>query len=261
MVVSRFSDATLIAAKDHASEAVRRLRTKLMQHYGAVTNSFKPDNTVVTELDGWAETEIKKSLKSFDSTIGFLGEEHGAEGDTQVRWLIDPIDGTEQFIRGIPFCGTMLCLVEGKDLLVSVIYNFVTNELYWAVKGNGAWLEDKRLHVSRRTLERSSIEITTDIKTPEGRDLYIATRGAVKDAVRYACSSFTSCLIATGAIEGRIVTHGRGGPWDYAPGALLIKEAGGIVVHIDGSEYDYTNTLSCIAGTSALVEFATGFSS
>ena len=163
MVVSRFSDATLIAAKDHASEAVRRLRTKLMQHYGAVTNSVKPDNTVVTELDGWAETEIKKSLKSFDSTIGFLGEEHGAEGDTEVRWLIDPIDGTEQFIRGIPFCGTMLCLVEGKDLLVSVIYNFVTNELYWAVKGNGAWLEDKRLHISSRTLDRSSIEIRTDI--------------------------------------------------------------------------------------------------
>ena len=130
----------LIAAKDAAVAAVLPLRQKLMDSYGSVDTTFKGDMSVVTKLDLWAETQIKLSLGRFEPNIGFLGEEFGAEGDENYRWVIDPIDGTENFVRGIPACGNMLCLVKGNDILVSVIYMFVTKELYWAVKGQGAWL-------------------------------------------------------------------------------------------------------------------------
>jgi myo-inositol-1(or 4)-monophosphatase len=138
--------ATLLKAKDAVVAAFKALRPKLLESYGNVENSYKSDKTVVTELDLWVEQEIKTALRTFDSAIGFLGEEHGAEGSTTLRWIIDPIDGTEQFIRGIPICSNMATLADGTDLLVTVIYNFVTDELYWAVKGGGNGLDDKRLN-------------------------------------------------------------------------------------------------------------------
>ena len=150
----------------------------------------------------------------------------------------------------------MLCRVSGKDIMVSVIYNFVKDELYWAVKGGGAWLNNNQIHVSDRSLERSFVEISTDFKTEDGRKLFMSATESVKTVTRFNCSCFTSCMIASGRIEGRIVTYGKGGPWDYAPGALLISEAGGVVEHFGGEHYDYTKTNTFVAGTKTIVEFA-----
>ena len=180
--------ATLLKAKDAVVAAFKALRPKLLESYGNVENSYKSDKTVVTELDLWAEQEIKTALRTFDPAIGFLGEEHGAEGNATLRWIIDPIDGTEQFIRGIPICSNMATLADGNDLLVTVIYNFVTDELYWAVKGGGAWLGDKRLSISKRPLERSFVDIGFDISDKEMAAVLKKIVPKIKATTRYYAS-------------------------------------------------------------------------
>lgn len=248
----------LFKAKDVAVSAVIPLREKLMAHYGNVANTHKTDSSVVTELDKWAEHEIKAVLSTFDPSIGFLGEEHGAEGDTELRWVIDPIDGTEQYIRGIPVCSNMITLVDGTDLLIAVIYNFVTQDLFWAVKGGGAWLNDQRLHISERPLDRSFVDIGYNPENGKDTALFTSVLSKIRANVRYQTAGYTATLVASGKIEGRLTSSGKGGPWDYAPGALLITEAGGVITHLDGSPYDYMNTHNFVCGTPALVEFVQG---
>lgn len=251
----------LMAAKDAAVAAVLPLRGKLMEGYGTLANTLKSDLSAVTEMDSWAETEIKKSLAKFDPSLGFLGEEHGAEGDTERRWIIDPIDGTEPYIRGLPFCSNMVCLVDGKDLLVSVIYNFVTDELYWAVKGEGAWRGEKRLSVSRKPLDRSFVEVGIRHESLRGQVIFTHFVKSVKSVHRYASVGFLLCAVARGSIEGKISYESKGGPWDYAPGALLITEAGGLVEHFGGKPYDYLDTSSYVAGTQAVIDLTRSIAS
>ena len=117
---------------------------------------------------------------------------------------------------------------------------------------------DKRLQISSRELDRSFVELSTDISTPKGDKLFKELAKAVKTVTRYNCSCFISYLVASGSTEARVVTNGKGGPWDYAPGALLTVEAGGVVTHFDGSEYDYMNTENIIMGTKAVQEFVLG---
>ncbi len=83
---------------------------------------------------------------------------------------------------------------------------------------------------------------------------YVEAARLVKTLSRFNCSAFTSCMVASGRIEGRVVTNGLGGPWDYAPGTLLIREAGGIVEHFGGAEYNFMDTSSYVAGTDAVVK-------
>ncbi len=246
----------LIAAKDAAIAAVLPLRKKLMASYGSIANGMKEDHTVVTELDRWAEERIKESLLTFNANIGFLGEEEGAAGNQQLRWIIDPIDGTEQYIRGIPFCANMLCLADGNELLASVIYNFVTDEMYWAVKDGGAWCNNQPIHVSNRSIERSFVELRPEVTTLRGIELYVKVEERIKTITRFNCSAFVSVMIASGKIEGRVSTHSKGGPWDYAPGSLLIREAGGIVEHYGGALYEFMNLDSYVAGTQAVIDMA-----
>jgi myo-inositol-1(or 4)-monophosphatase len=250
--------ATLLKAKDAVVAAFKALRPKLLESYGNVENSYKSDKTVVTELDLWVEQEIKTALRTFDSAIGFLGEEHGAEGSTTLRWIIDPIDGTEQFIRGIPICSNMATLADGTDLLVTVIYNFVTDELYWAVKGGGAWLGDKRLSISKRPLERSFVDIGFDISDEEMAAVVMKIVPNIKATTRYYASGHSTCMIASGKTEGRIVVAGKGGPWDYAPGGLLVPEASGVTVQLDGGTYDCISSFNFVSGTKELVEHVRG---
>ncbi len=245
----------LLQAKDAVVSILRGIGPELLESYGDVAGTMKQDKSVVTYLDGWAESEIQEGLLRFDRSIGFLGEENGAIGNTQKRWLIDPVDGTEQFIRGIPFCGNMITLVDGKQLLVSVIYNFVTGDIYWAVKGGGAWKNDKQLRVSERPLDRSMVEVSVDFKKPTELDLFLKLAQSIKTPTRFNCSAFTSTMIGQGSIEGRVVFSGKGGPWDYAPGVLLATEAGGVAVHSDGSDYDYERTSDVLVGTQPVVEF------
>ena len=99
----------------------RGSRSLLMNSYGNVTHTTKSDNTIVTKLDGQLEAQITDLLVSLDSDVGIVGEEFGAQGNKNIYWLIDPIDGTEQFVRGMIGCVNMACLVADGQAVVSII--------------------------------------------------------------------------------------------------------------------------------------------
>lgn len=261
MATEPMTKEQLFAAKDAACSAALAIGDKLRDGFGQIDHDTKSDDSVVTELDKWAEEQLKEALKAFDSNIGYLGEEHGAEGSTELRWVIDPIDGTEHFIRGIPSCVTMMALVENDEVKVAVLNNFVTQELHWAIKGEGAWSDNARLSISTRPSARAFLDVAIDPDNEQDHIFAAKLRNNTKAVfTRFYGSGHTGMLVASGRIEARIATHGKGGPWDYAPISLLITEAGGKVSLLDGSPFHYLNHSSFVGAStelySAIIESA-----
>lgn len=218
---------------------LRQVKPELMQNYGVIGHELKDDLSAVTELDKHVETILKDALRPLDESVGFYGEEFGREGNTSLFWTIDPIDGTEAFIRGVPFCTNMLCLISNGQPKATVIYNFVLDELYIAVSGKGATLNGAVLSVSSRKISHAAIEYETKAETVKNRESYHALPSYLR--YKFAASGFGFCQVAKGSIEARVVNNGFGKVWDYAPGALLVKEAGGRVANIGKDTYDYTD--------------------
>ena len=123
-------------------------------------NDFAP--SVVTELDRSTEQFLAAKLRAADSSIDFYGEENGGNDHAERFWLCDPIDGTAHFVRGLPFCTTMLCLIENGGVVFSVIYDFVKDDVYWAEKGGGAWKNDEQIHVSNRNFKQRYLSFFSD---------------------------------------------------------------------------------------------------
>lgn len=226
-----------------AIQVVQEAGQKLALSFGK-TDSFRSKSgsaaDVVTRLDIDTEKLIEERLMAHDPAIGFAGEESGGRKGTGRYWLLDPIDGTAHFIRGIPFCTTMLALVEDGQVVASVIYNFVTKELYTAQKGKGAELNGKPILVSERKLEESYLFVESNLGNEKNLPTYVALRKKTTIMQTINCG-YEYGLIASGKIEGRICFDPYGADWDYAAGSLLVSEAGGVVANMGKDSYDFTN--------------------
>lgn len=229
----------LSAAVEVVCEAGRRL----VPHFGNVTaRGHKSDSpaSVVTQLDIDTEHFIEDGLKKYFPDIGFHGEENGDKRGEERFWLVDPIDGTGHFVRGIPFSTTMLALIEGGHPIAAVIYNFVTDEMFTAEKGKGAFLNERPIHVSTRTLKESYLSIEVNVHEQKNLEKFLMLRSS-GCFVHTTSAGFEYALVASGKIEGRITLYGYGSDWDYAPGALLVSEAGGVVTNVGSPSYRYTD--------------------
>ncbi len=195
---------------------------------------------VVTQLDIDTERFIETKLKEYDSSIGFMGEESGERKGAGRYWLLDPIDGTSHFTRGIPFCTTMLALVEDGQVIFSVIYNFVTKELFTAEKGKGAKLNGNLISVGTRSLKEAYLCVESDLTTDKNLQTYVELRKKATIVQTINCG-YEFGLIASGKLDGRICFSPYGHDWDYAPGAFLVAEAGGVVANIGAETYDFSN--------------------
>ncbi|HSX53317.1 MAG TPA: inositol monophosphatase [Patescibacteria group bacterium] len=210
-------------------------RPQLLSAFGNAEHDLKEDNTVVTKMDKNMEKSIRTVLRKFDRGVGIEGEELGIEGSRKTFWLVDPIDGTEAFIRGLPDPRNMATLIDNGEPVFCIVYKFVTDELFIARKGKGATRNGQPIQVSDRPLNRSWIEYGTDLMDPKSAKRYLALRPHVNTYT--IMKDFTP--IAIGGYEGGIWDQHNGGPWDYAPRALLIKEAGGVVANVGSDKYDY----------------------
>lgn len=221
---------------------LRRVRGIVLPYHGKVEHRSKSELTydIVTDLDIQVENFLREELAKIYPEIVFVGEETGGDRFAAKKWLCDPIDGTAHFVRGTPFCTTMLAYIENGVVMFSVIYDFVNDQVYHAQRGKGAFCDGLPIHVSSRTLKGSYLSWETHLQKEENlqKHLLLTRKSSFFKTI---CAGYEFILVATGKIEGRICFDPFGKDYDFAAGSLLVTEAGGIVANIGKRNYDYTN--------------------
>lgn len=184
----------------------------------------------LTETDAAVERHIKARLLDAFPGDGFLGEETGGVTDTELVWVVDPIDGTANFARDIPHFCIAVALVAGGETVIGAIYNPVLNELYFARRGQGATRNDAPITVAGTTrAEAACVELgwSTRIATAD----YLSAIGAMLEhganVRRGASGALALAYVADGRSDGYAELHMN--PWDCLAGLLLVEEAGGVV--------------------------------
>lgn len=238
-----FTEQYFANAQNIIMDVLHKVRPELMAAYGKVAEELKADKSVVTALDKSLEIKLKDALRKFDSAIGFWGEEHGREGNENSFWLIDPIDGTEHFIRGTTG-RNILTFIDGGEPLFALVYRFPTDDLFIAQKGQPTLKNGQPVKLSARPLSRAWLEFSVNMREADGYEIYKNLRPKIAGITVHR--DFLEIL--EGGLEGYVVYKSGGQEWDYAPRALLIEGAGGRVTNVGSDSYDYRDK-SLIATT------------
>ncbi|MBE5072710.1 inositol monophosphatase [Erythrobacteraceae bacterium E2-1 Yellow Sea] len=230
-------------------KAARKAGGRLRRDFGEVEHlqvSRKGPADFVSKADMRAERAVYDELLQARPDWGFVLEEAGViEGDpTKPRWIIDPLDGTSNFLHGIPHFAVSIAAQEPKldgsgwgDVIAGVIYQPITDETFWAEKTRGAWLHDGRLRVSSRN-RMSDALIATGIPFQGAGDpaewmkIYAAIGPEVAGIRRFGAASLDLAWLAAGRFDGFWETGLKS--WDTAAGCLLVREAGGFVSDFRG---------------------------
>jgi len=226
------------------TEAARKTARTLRRDFGEVEQlqvSNKGPSDFVTAADTKAEKTLRAELAKARPKFGFLMEESGlVEGeDKKHRWIIDPIDGTTNFLHGIPHFAISVALEMEGDIIAGVVYNPIVEEMFYAEKGKGAFLNDRRLRVSSRNRLSESVMATgIPFHGRPGHDAFLKQMGVVmKDVAgirRMGAASLDLAYVAAGRFEGFWESGLQ--PWDIAAGLLLVQEAGGFVTDFKGAK-------------------------
>ena len=219
----------------------------------AVRISQKQVNDFVTEVDHAAEAAIIETLLTAYPGHGILAEEsgsqHGAK-DSDYVWIIDPLDGTTNFIHGFPvYCVSIALSVAGK-IEQAVVFDPSRNDLFTATRGRGAYMNDRRLRVSKRTrLQECLVSTGFPFRPGDNLQHYLQIMGEVMQRTagmrRPGAAALDLAYVAAGFTDGFFETGLS--PWDVAAGSLLVTEAGGLVGNFTG-EADFLNQRECLAG-------------
>jgi len=226
----------MIRAADKAARQLRR-------DFGEVENlqvSRKGPADFVTAADLRAEKILRQELSRARPDYGFLMEESGASaatGDSQRRWIVDPLDGTTNFLHGLPHFAISIALEERGELVAGMVYDPIKDETFHAEKGAGAYLNDRRIRVSsRRELPDALIATGMPYKGHGDHAQFLAEVEAVMAEVagirRWGAAALDLAYVAAGRYDGfweRDLSS-----WDVAAGILLVREAGGYVSQVDG---------------------------
>ena len=215
--------------------------------------SSKAPNDFVTEVDHAAEAAIIDTLLGAYPGHGILAEESGSSRgarDSEYVWIIDPLDGTTNFIHGLPTYAVSIGLAFRNQMQQAVVYDPARNDLFYATRGRGAYLNDKRLRVSRRSRMADAL-IGTGFPFRKGDDLgrYLHMMESVMKVCagmrRPGAAALDLCYVAAGWYDGFFETGLS--PWDVAAGSLLVTEAGGLIGNFTG-EADFLHQREVVAG-------------
>jgi len=225
-------------------KAARRAGRSLNRDLGEIENlqvSMKGPANFVSLADKRAEEMIYTDLAKARPGFGFIGEEGGTrEGtDKTHTWIVDPLDGTTNFLHGIPQFAISIGLSREGTVIAGVIYNPATDELYIAERGKGAFLNDQRLRVAgRRKLNECVVACGLPHIGRGGHDVALKEMAALQDKVagfrRFGAAALDMAYVAAGRLDGYWERNLQ--PWDIAAGQILVREAGGIVSGIEGHD-------------------------
>ena len=222
--------------------AAQKVGRRLVRDFGEVEHlqvSKQGPADFVSAADRTAEKVLFGELKKARPNYSFLLEEGGVvEGsDSLNRWIIDPLDGTTNFLHGIPHFSISIALERDGEIFAGVIYNPVTDELYTAEKGFGAFMNGRRLRVSaRKDLNHALFATGIPFKGVKDHPAFLKQLEAVMACTagirRFGSASLDLAYVAAGKYDGFWETALQ--PWDIAAGIILVREAGGFVTEIDG---------------------------
>jgi myo-inositol-1(or 4)-monophosphatase len=240
--------------------AARKAGQRLRRDFNEVAHlqvSRKGPADFVSKADQQAERTLFDELKKARPDWGFLLEEAGEiEGDpSKPRWVVDPLDGTSNFLHGIPHFAISIAVQEPSGEVTSgIVYQPLTDESFWAEKGRGAWLQDQRLRVSsRRNLDEALIATGIPFRghgdAAQWSKIFAAVVPEVAGIRRFGSAALDLAWVAAGRYDGFWESGLK--PWDVAAGMLLVREAGGFVTDFRGGERTMERS-EFLAGNDAL---------
>jgi myo-inositol-1(or 4)-monophosphatase len=235
-------------------KAARKAGRSLVKDFREVENlqvSTKGPGDFVTKADRESERIIKDELMNGRPTYGWLGEETGetAGVDPTRRWIVDPLDGTTNFLHGMPHWAVSIALEHKGEVVSAVVYDAAKDEMFWAEKGAGSWMNESRMRVSGRRAMAEAV-FATGVPFGARRGLPetlgdLARLMPVTAGVRrWGAAALDMAYVAAGRFDG---FWERGvHPWDVAAGLLLVREAGGFVSAIrDGDDILASGDVVC----------------
>jgi myo-inositol-1(or 4)-monophosphatase len=244
-------------------QAVQKAARRLLRDFSEVENlqvSSKGPGDFVSQADLRAEQTLKEELSKARPGWAFLGEEGGSSGDEwEWRWVVDPLDGTTNFLHGIPHwaisVGVEKRIAEDRtELVAGCIYNPAANEMFWAEKGMGAFLNDRRLRVSgRREMVQAVFATGIPFAKVQRKAEFSMTLAKLMPQVagvrRFGSAALDLAWVAAGRYDGywELGLH----RWDIAAGIVMVREAGGIVTDPEGGEGFYEGG-NIVSGNPAL---------
>jgi myo-inositol-1(or 4)-monophosphatase len=242
--------------------AARKAARSILRDFGELEKlqvSIKGQNDFVTMADIKAQEIIHYELSRSRTDYGFLMEEGKIKNDINEKeytWIIDPIDGTLNFMNGIPYFAISIALHHENKIIAGVVYDPIHNDFYWAEEGLGAYLNDQRLRVkNKKTLDQSIIALGIPFLGRGNHQQHIKIQQAVMSKVaglrRFGAASLDLAFVAAGRVDG-FWEFGLSS-WDVAAGIILVKEAGGLATGIDNKE-DPLLTGNIVAGNVHIVQ-------
>jgi histidinol-phosphatase len=234
------------SALDVALAAARAAGAIALRYFaGSFEITLKADQTPVTQADREAETVIIERLGAAFPDVGFLGEEFGAHGAQGRRWIVDPIDGTKNFVRGTPYWATLIALEEEGEVTLGVVHAPATGDLFWAQKGGGAFANGVPLRVSavarmrEAALVHSSLNLLRSLEHGRYWDGFVRLVDRT-DRQRGFGDYFAYTFVLRGQAEVMLEADLK--PWDLAPFMILFDEAGGQLTDFAGRRTIYSGT-------------------
>jgi myo-inositol-1(or 4)-monophosphatase len=224
--------------------AARKAARALKRDFGELEKlqvSLKGPANFVTAADRRAEETLFEELTKARPGYGFLGEEGGerAGSDKTNRWIVDPLDGTTNFLHGIPQFAISIALERDGVVIAGLVYNPANDEMFTAERGKGAFLNEQRIRVAGRTRLADAV-VACGLPHIGRGDLELARRetGALQEQVaglrRFGAAALDLAWVAAGRLDAYWEHDLK--PWDMAAGLILVREAGGFVVDCDGGD-------------------------
>ena len=236
-------------------QAAMKAGRSLSRDFGEVQNlqvSMKGPGDYVSQADRKAEDILFAELSKARPGYAFLMEERGAvQGDDdQHRWIVDPLDGTTNFLHGLPIFCIAIALERDGEIVCALVYNPILDELYTAEKGQGAFVNSRRLRVAaRKQLSDCVISVGIPHRGRPEHPRFLSEGKALMEQVgglrRTGSAAIDLAWVSAGRFDGYVEHHLK--PWDVAAGTLLVREAGGFVTDAAGGQ-DMFETGSVVAG-------------
>ena len=229
----------LVARKNIAIKAAKQAGRMLSSHFGRINKiREKGDRDLVTDIDLAAEAIIKNHIIKRFPQDSIISEEKPVEQESAFTWIIDPLDGTHNYIHGIDIFGVSIALAYKDEVVMGVIYMPQNDELYFTQKKRGAYRNGKRIYVSQRKIRQATLIFDSSIRYQKIRML--RDLGRLIDSV-FNVRMFGSTVrgltdIAEGKAEAEIEYNDK--LWDFAAGLLLVEEAGGRATDLSGRRWN-----------------------